>query len=122
MSIKTGLHAFGIIGELRATSIKTKNWTAQINRMPGAAFFRTFGYVTVAHTGITPKLVMAEVQDKSSNLRLELQLETSNQAALQVVTDKFVEYKVKGDSHVTDVSIFYKGEQIHHINKVLITH
>ena len=31
-------------------SIKTKDWTAQIDRMPGAASFRTFGTVTVAHS------------------------------------------------------------------------
>jgi hypothetical protein len=35
-------------------SIETKDWTAQIDRMPGAASFRAFGTVTVAHTGITP--------------------------------------------------------------------
>lgn len=33
-------------------TIKTKNWTAQIDRMPGAASFRAFGTVTVAHTAL----------------------------------------------------------------------
>ena len=102
-------------------TIKTKDWTAQIDRMPGAASFRTFGTVTVAHTGITPKLVMTELQDKSFDLRLELVLENSNEVSLQVETDKVVEYKVLGDSYVSGVSIFYKGEKIHHIDEVLIT-
>ncbi|MHC8356665.1 hypothetical protein ACYZTL_15940 [Pseudomonas sp. LB3P81] len=103
-------------------SIKTKDWTAQIDRMPGAASFRTYGTVTVAHAGITPKLVMTAIQDKSFDLRLELKLETSNEVALQVESDKFVEYKALGDSHVTGVSIFFEGELIHHIKDVMITH
>lgn len=103
-------------------SIKTKDWTAQIDRMPGAASFRTFGTVTVAHTGITPKLVMSAMQDKSFDLRLELQLEHSNDISLQVVTDKFVEYKKMGNSNVTGVSIFHEGKLLHHIDKVQITH
>jgi hypothetical protein len=103
-------------------SIKTKDWTAQIDRMPGAASFRTFGTVTVAHPGVTPKLVMTAIQDKSFDLRLELKLENSNEISLQVETDKRVEYKVLGDSNVTGVSIFYEGKLLHHIDKVLITH
>ena len=102
-------------------SIKTKDWTAQIDRMPGAASFRTFGTVTVAHTGITPKLVMSARQDKSFDLRLELQLENPNDISLQVETDKFVEYKKMGNSNVTCVSIFYEGKLLHHIDKILIT-
>jgi hypothetical protein len=103
-------------------SIKTKDWTAQIDRMPGAASFRAFGTVTVAHTGVTPKLTMSALQDKSFDLRLELTLETSNGISLPVVTDKFVEYKVMGNSNVTGVSIFYNDTLLHHIDKVLITH
>ncbi|MNH90337.1 hypothetical protein D3C81_505300 [compost metagenome] len=102
-------------------SIKTKDWTAQIDRMPGAASFRTFGTVTVAHTGITPTLEKTAIQDKSFDLRLELKLVKSNEVSLQVETDKFVEYKVMGDSNVTGVSIFYEGKLLHHIDKVLIT-
>jgi hypothetical protein len=102
-------------------SIKTKDWTAQIDRMPGAASFRTFGTVTEAHTGITPTLVMSALQDKSFDLRLELKLEKSNDISLQVETDKHVEYKVMGNSNVTGVSIFFEGELIHHIQDVLIT-
>ncbi|CAI8951841.1 MULTISPECIES: hypothetical protein [Pseudomonas] len=102
-------------------TIKTKNWTAQIDRMPGAASFRASGTVTVAHTGITPKLVMTAMQDKSFDLRLELLLENSSEVSLQVETDKVVEYKSLGNSNVSGVSIFYKGEKIHHIDDVLIT-
>jgi hypothetical protein len=50
-----------------------------------------------------------------------LKLENSNEVSLQVETDKFVEYKTLGDSHVTGVSIFFEGERIHHIRDVLIT-
>ncbi|VVM88001.1 hypothetical protein PS662_02677 [Pseudomonas fluorescens] len=102
-------------------SIKSKNWTAQIDRMPGAASFRTFGTVTVAHAGITPKLVMAVHQDKSFDLRLELVLEKSSEVALQVETDKYVEYKALGNSSVSGVSIFYNDKLLHSINNVLIT-
>src|SRR5471030_475685 len=103
-------------------AITTKNWVAQIDRMPGAASFRTYGTVSVSHTGITPKLVLSEMQDKSFDLRLELILETSSEISLQVITDKQVEYKVLGDSNVSGVSIFYNGELLHHIDDVLITH
>lgn len=103
-------------------SIKTKNWTAQIDRMPVAPSFRTVGIVTVAHPGITPKLEMSAIQDKSFDLRLELKLENSNEISLQVETDKEVKYEVPGDSNVTGVSIFYEGKLLHHIDKVLITH
>lgn len=102
-------------------SIKTKDWTAQIDRMPGAASFRTFGTVTVAHTGITPKLVMTAMQDKSFDLRLELKLEKSDDISLQVETEKYVEYKTLGNSNVSGVSIFFEGELLHHIDDVLIT-
>ena len=102
-------------------SIQTKNWAAHINRMPGDAFFRTTGIVTVAHAGITPTLVFCPLQDKSFDLRLELKLETSSEVALQVVTDKPVEYKVSGNSSVTGVSIFFEGKLVHHIDKIDIT-
>lgn len=102
-------------------SIKTKDWAAQINRMPGDAFFRTTGIVTVAHTGITPQLVFSQPQDKSFDLRLELKLETSNEVALHVETEKSVEYKVAGNSSVSGVSIFFEGKLIHHIDNVDVT-
>ncbi|WP_207283930.1 hypothetical protein [Pseudomonas sp. FW300-N2F2] len=101
--------------------ITTKDWTAQIDRMPGAASFRTFGTVTVPHTGITPTLVRSPMQDKSFDLRLELKLESSTEVSLPVITDKVVEYKVPGESHVTGVSIFFEGQLLHHIDEVLVT-
>ncbi|MDR6605976.1 hypothetical protein [Pseudomonas synxantha] len=102
-------------------TITTKDWIAQIDRMPGAASFRAFGTVTVANSGITPKLVLSELQDKSFDLRLDLELETTHEIALQVLTDRFVEYKIAGNSNVTGVSIFFEGKLLHHIDKVLIT-
>ena len=103
-------------------SIETKGWTAQIDRMPGAPSFRAYGTVTVAHSGITPKLEMTELQDKAFDLRLKLKLEHSDDYILPVVVDKFVEYKAMGNSNVTGVSIFYQGKLLHHIDEVLITH
>jgi hypothetical protein len=102
-------------------TITTKNWTAQIDRMPGAVSFRAIGTVTVAHSGITPKLVLNDIQDKSFDLRLNLELETTHEPALQVLTDKFVEFKKMGPSNVTGVSIFFEGKLLHHIDDVLIT-
>jgi hypothetical protein len=102
--------------------ITTKDWTAQIDRMPGNASFRTFGTVTVANSGVIPTLVRSDIQDKSFDLRLELKLEHSGDAAASVLTDKFVEYKELGDSNVTGVSIFFEGELLHHIDEVLVTH
>jgi CRISPR/Cas system CSM-associated protein Csm3 (group 7 of RAMP superfamily) len=103
-------------------SITTKDWTAQIDRMPGAASFRTYGTVTVANSGITPKLVLSARQDKSTDLRLDLLLEESSDMSMQILTDKFVEYKGMGNSNVTGVSIFHEGKLLHRIDEVLITH
>ncbi|MDO7898506.1 hypothetical protein [Pseudomonas citrulli] len=102
-------------------NIKTNDWTAQINRMPGDAFFRVTGTVTLPNSGVTPRLERSQLQDKSFDLRLELKLESSDGVFLQVMTDKPVEYKVAGNSNVTGVSIFYEGELLHHIDDVLIT-
>ncbi|WP_434704360.1 hypothetical protein J3P85_28880 [Pseudomonas sp. Z1-12] len=102
--------------------ITTKDWTAQIDRMPGAASFRTFGTVTVAHSGVIPTLVRSDIQDKSFDLRLELILQNSDGVSLQVLTDKVVEYKELGEPNVTGVSIFFEGKLLHHIDEVLITH
>lgn len=102
-------------------SIKTKDWIAQIDRMPGNQSFRVHGTVTVAHAGVTPRLEYMKLQDKSFNIRLELKLETSNEASLQVVTEKFVEYKVAGNSSVTGVSIFHEGKLLHQIDNIMIT-
>ncbi|KJH88428.1 hypothetical protein UG46_00040 [Pseudomonas fluorescens] len=102
--------------------ITTKDWTAQIDRMPGAASFRTLGTVTVANSGVIPTLVRSEKQDNSFDLRLDLVLQNAGGASLQVLTDKVVEYKELGDSNVTGVSIFFEGQLLHHIDNVIITH
>jgi len=103
-------------------NIKSKNWTAQIDRMPPSPSFRTYGTVTVPHPGITPVLERDLMQDKSFGLRLILSFKTTDTITAQVETDKFVEYKEQGPSNVTGVSIYFEGELVHHINDVLITH
>lgn len=103
-------------------TIESKSWFAQINRMPGDLFFRVEGTVTVATPGVTPVLVLSPLQDKSFNLRLDLELHTAAGVHLQVLTDKVVTYKTLGESHVTGVDIFYKGERVHSIKNVMITH
>ena len=101
-------------------NIATKGWTAQIDRMPGNPSFRTFGTVTVHNSGITPRLIKSDLQDKSFNLRLELVLEKADGMSLQALTDKYVEYKTLGNSNVTGVSIFFEGKLLQHVNIELI--
>lgn len=103
-------------------NIKNSDWVAQINRMPGDLFFRVYGTVTVAHPGIVPTLVLSPLQDKSFDLRLDLELKDSGDIALQVVTEKAVTYKNPGNSNVSGVSIFFEGKLLHHIKEVTITH
>jgi hypothetical protein len=100
-------------------NIETKDWVALKDHMPGAPSFRTYGTVTVAHPGITAKLEFSPLQDKTTNLRLNLVLERSDGIYPQVETDKFVEYKSLGTSQVTGVSIFYEGQLVHHISQVV---
>ncbi|WP_248914573.1 hypothetical protein [Pseudomonas moorei] len=101
-------------------STQTKNWTVQIDRMPGAASFRVFGTVTVANSGITPKLVPSEVQD-TPFLPLELILEPANGVSMQVLTDKVVEYKIPGNHDITSVGILYNGGLLHYIDEIQLT-
>lgn len=103
-------------------TIKNSGWVAQINRMPGDFFFRVYGTVTVAHPGIVPTLVLSPLQDKSFNLRLDLELKDSGDITAQVETEKTVTYKHPGDSSVSGVSIFFEGKLLHHIKAVTITH
>lgn len=103
-------------------SIRNSDWVAQINRMPGNLFFRVYGTVTVANPGIVPTLVLSPLQDKSFNLRLDLELKDSGDISAQVVTEKAVTYKSPGNSNVTGVSIFFEDKLLHHIEEVTITH
>lgn len=100
--------------------IETKNWTAQISQLPDAQFFRADGTVIVPHPGVTPRLVLAAIQDKSFNLRLELQLDVIDEPVAQVRVEKSVEYVVPGKSNVTGVDIIYEGELLHHIDMVMM--
>lgn len=103
-------------------NIETKNWKAQINRMPHDEFFRVEGVVTVPHSAILLSLEFSPIQDKSFDLRLNLKLTVPQDVGLDVLTDKSVTYKVAGESNVTGVSIFYNGELLHHIDEILMTH
>ncbi|KQB52581.1 hypothetical protein AQS70_13850 [Pseudomonas endophytica] len=103
-------------------NIDTKNWKAQINRMPGDHFFRVDGCVTVRHSAILVSLERSPIQDKSFDLRLDLKVTVPADIGLNVLVDKPVTYRVAGDANVTGVSIFYEGKLLHHIDDVLITH
>ncbi|WP_085723601.1 hypothetical protein [Pseudomonas sp. R37(2017)] len=101
-------------------SIQTKNWTVQIDRMPGATSFRVSGTITVANSGITPRLVPSQVQD-TPFLPLELVLEAADGVSLPALKDKVVEYKIPGNHDITSVGIFYNGGLLHYIDEILIT-
>lgn len=103
-------------------NIETKNWKAQINRMPHDNFIRVDGVVTVPHSAILPSLEVSQIQDKSFDLRLDLKLTVPQDIGLDVLTDKSVTYKNSGVSKVTGVSIFFEGKLLHHIDEILITH
>ncbi len=103
-------------------NIETKNWKAQINRMPHNYFFQVEGVVTVPHSAILLSLEVSPIQDKSYNLRLDLKLTIPQDIGMDVLTDKSVTYKVAGESNVTGVSIFYEGKRLHHIDEIVITH
>jgi hypothetical protein len=99
--------------------IETKDWAALKDNTPGTPSFRAYGTVTVANPGVTAKLEFSPLQDKTTNLRLNLVLERSDGIHLQVLTEKFVEYKSLGTSQVTGVDIFYEGQLVHHISQVV---
>ena len=96
------------------------SWTAQIDRMPGAASFRVFGTVTVGNTAHIPMLVRSEIQDNPCDLRLDLQVDP-NGIGLTVMTSALVEYKSADIPNVTSVSIFSEGKLVACINEILIT-
>ncbi|MCP2024323.1 UNVERIFIED_ORG: hypothetical protein J2Y84_005805 [Pseudomonas reinekei] len=100
--------------------IATRDWTAQIDRMPGAASFRVFGNVTVTNSAHTPRLVRSEIQDKPCDLRLDLQIDTSG-IGLTVLTKKHVEYKSTDIPDITSVSIYFEDKLLVCINEILIT-
>lgn len=101
--------------------IENKSWTAQINRMPGDAFFRVDGVITLPRSGFQTTLIVSEIQDKSFDLRLDLEV-APGCWDLPVVSDHKVSYKQYGPSHVTGVTIMYDGKVLHHIDDILITH
>ena len=103
-------------------SLTTRGWVAQQDLMPVSATFRTYGTVTVAHSGITPRLTKSSQQPNPSTLRLDLTLEHTEQNALLVEVDKTVEFRQSGDLKLTAVSIFYEGNLLVHLDDIQVTH
>ena len=103
-------------------SLTTRGWVSQQDLMPGSPAFRTYGTVTVAHSGITPKLTKSSQQPNPSALRLDLTLEQTEQNALLVEVDKTVEFRQSGDLKLTAVSIFYEGNLLVHLDDIQVTH
>jgi len=110
-------------------SITTRDWTAQIDLMPGAPSFRVIGTVAVANPGVTPKLILSGIHHsegadgaKVCDLTLDLTLESAEGNFLQVVTDKPVKFEDAKHLDVTSVSIVYQGKLLQKIDDILTTH
>ncbi|HKS15073.1 MAG TPA: hypothetical protein VJS90_18740 [Pseudomonas sp.] len=105
--------------------IESKNWTAQIDRMPSTegGTFRIHGTVVVAHPGIVPVLSMSKIQDKSLALNIDLNLETQDGSFLQVVTEKEVVFELKvGYDNVPYATVFHDGQILVRIMDIKTTH
>lgn len=103
-------------------SIETNGWVAQQDRMPGNANFRVYGNVMVGHPGISPRLSIRKLQDKSHALALELTQETEGGIYPQVVTEKPVSFRMPGDhSAIPKVDIFHDDKLIASITEIMIT-
>ncbi|MEN8642341.1 hypothetical protein [Pseudomonas sichuanensis] len=104
-------------------TIETKGWVAQNDKMPGNAYFRVYGTVSVAHPGIEPVLIMPGRQDRSFNLRLELQLQEQDGFYPQVRTEKVVTFQMPGDhSYIPKVEIIHDRKLIASITDIIETH
>ena len=68
---------------------ESKHWTATQTD----TLLRVEATVTVANPGVTPLLVPSRIQDKSSNLNLDLVLEQEDGIHLAVMTDKPVVFE-----------------------------
>lgn len=101
--------------------IESKSWIAQINRMPGDEFFRVNGVITLPNSGFQTTLTVSKIQDKSFNLRLDLDVQPGCWD-LPVTSDHKVSYKQYGPSNVNGVTIMYNGRVLYSIDEVLITH
>ena len=103
-------------------TIESKNWTAQIDRMPSTegGTFRIRGTVVVAHPGIVPVLSLSRIQDKSFALNIDLNLETQEGTFLQVVTEKEVMFEYKGNNgNVPWATVFHDGQVVAKITDIV---
>ncbi|WP_369988815.1 hypothetical protein [Pseudomonas xanthosomatis] len=102
--------------------IDTRGWVAQNDKMPGNARFRVYGTVTVSHPGIEPVLSMPGLQDRSFNLKLELQLQPQDGHYMQVLTERPVAFEMPCGYSVPRVDIFHEGQLITSITDIPETH
>lgn len=105
--------------------IESKSWTAQNDLMPSpeGSTFRVRGTVVVGHPGIVPVLSLSKIQDKSTALNVDLNLEVQDGFFLQVVTEKEVLLELKGNhTNVPWVTIFHDGRILARINDIQTTH
>lgn len=100
----------------------TKDWTAHIALSQGDEYLEVDGSVTVASHGLNPGLVRSPRQVNHYDLRLDLELETSNISTLQTEKSTPIKYKAYGKHRITGVSIYYDGKLLHHIDKIRITY
>ncbi|MGE7990272.1 hypothetical protein ACQKPE_04325 [Pseudomonas sp. NPDC089554] len=84
--------------------IDSKNWSA---RQEGNQLY-VEGTVTVGHPGIEPLLELSEIQDRSSNLNLDLKTRLLEGGFLQVVTEKQVVFEMTVDYPVPEINV--RGE------------
>ncbi|SHN30261.1 hypothetical protein SAMN05216593_12630 [Pseudomonas asturiensis] len=102
-------------------TLQTRNWTARLVTAPGAEpLFCVDGIVTVGNTAVEPKLVVSPLQDRSHGLKLELVLE-DKYMGLQVINEKHVLYRQAGGAQIPNVTVWYQGEELVHIEQVSVT-
>ena len=87
---------------------ESKNWTATQTD----TLLRVEATVTVANPGVTPLLVPSRIQDKSSNLNLDLVLEEKDGVQLMVMTDKPVVFEKDFGYPVRLVVVLHDGKAI----------
>ncbi|MDV9033070.1 hypothetical protein Q7C30_013270 [Pseudomonas sp. RAC1] len=87
---------------------ESKHWTAtQTDRL-----LRVEATVTVANPGVTPLLVPSRIQDRSSNMNLDLVLEQEDGIHLAVMTDKPVVFEKDFGYPVRLVVVIHDGKAI----------
>ncbi|MEF9896841.1 MAG: hypothetical protein RR736_06140 [Pseudomonas sp.] len=106
-------------------TIQSKDWHAQNDRMPSTEGprFRVRGTVTVDSPSFTPVLTMAQIQDKSAGINLELKFEQEEGMFLAVVTEKQVAFEMPGvDYTIPWVHVFHEGKLLYTIKDIATTY